>query len=172
MEVPGLGEVNDDNSGGELCSKPLPVAMFGGMPCRIVLEGYEEDDRQDEFHVAIANFLSGTPAVLREADEALFSYYKNFEDSWVADGNAPLKSPEEAWQHVQLGDEPVVSRREWGDRGIYISVSCGCDWEESHGLQIVFKNGLKVNKLGEYDGHLTNSDAYDDESLEDVIYHY
>ena len=45
-----------------------------------------------------------------------------------------------------------------------------CDWEEEHGLQIVFKNGLTINKIGPYDGHCTNSDAYDDESLEDIIY--
>ena len=45
-----------------------------------------------------------------------------------------------------------------------------CGWEEEHGLQLVLKNGLKVNKLGGYDGHLTNSDAFDDESLEHVIY--
>jgi hypothetical protein len=27
-----------------------------------------------------------------------------------------------------------------------------------------------VNKVGEYDGHCTNADAYGDESLEDVVY--
>ncbi len=54
----------------------------------------------------------------------------------------------------------MVTRRPYGDKGIYISVECGCDWEEEHGLQLVLKNGLKVNKLGGYDGHLTNSDAF------------
>jgi hypothetical protein len=63
-----------------------------------------------------------------------------------------------------------VARRAYGDKGIYVSVECGCDWEVEHGLQLVFKNGLKVNKLGGYDGHLTNSDAFADESLEDVVY--
>ena len=78
--------------------------------------------------------------------------------------------PRVVWQHVRFGSEPMVSRRQYGDKGIYISVECGCDWEEEHGLQLVLKNGLKVNKLGEYDGHLTNSDAFDDGSLEHVIY--
>ncbi|HEY7328274.1 MAG TPA: hypothetical protein VH592_11565 [Gemmataceae bacterium] len=64
----------------------------------------------------------------------------------------------------------MVSRRAYGDKGIYISVECGCEWEQEHGLQLVLRNGLKVNKLGGYDGHLTNSDAFDDESLEHVIY--
>lgn len=35
---------------------------------------------------------------------------------------------------------------------------------------LVLKNGLKVNKLGGYDGHLTNSDAFADDSLENTIY--
>jgi hypothetical protein len=39
-----------------------------------------------------------------------------------------------------------------------------------HGLQIVLRNGLEVNKLGMYDGHLTNSDAFADPALEDTIY--
>ncbi len=48
--------------------------------------------------------------------------------------------------------------------------SCGsCDWEREHGLQIVFKQGLFVNKVGAFDGHLTNSDAYANEELENVI---
>ena len=126
--------------------------------------------RKGDFHVAIANFLSATPAVLREADEPLFRYYKDFEERWEEEGKPPIRSADELWQHIQLGSEPMVSRKPYGDKGIYISVECGCDWEEEHGLQLVLKDGLKVNKLGGYDGHLTNSDAFDDESLQDVIY--
>jgi Domain of unknown function (DUF6985) len=170
VEVPGLGVVTKDNRFRWYCSKPIPIPMFGGKHCRIVLEGYEKDQCKDEFHAAIANFLSGTPAVLRAADEALIRYYKDFEEWWKEGGQPPIKSADELWQHVRLGSEPMVRRRSYGDKGVYISVECGCDWEEEHGLQLVLKNGLKVNKLGGYDGHLTNSDAFDDESLEDVIY--
>ena len=53
---------------------------------------------------------------------------------------------------------------------VYISLGCNCDWEQEHGLQIVLKDGLRVTKVGSFDGHLTNSDAYDDASLENVIY--
>jgi hypothetical protein len=170
MEVPGLGDVTKDEQFGWYYSKPIPVPMFGGKQCRIVLEGYDEDESKQDFHVAIANFLSGNPAILREADESLFRYYRDFEEWWLEDDKQPIKSADELWQHVRLGSEPMVSRRSYGDKGIYISVECGCDWEQEHGLQLVLKNGRKVNKLGGYDGHLTNSDAFDDESLEDVIY--
>jgi hypothetical protein len=42
--------------------------------------------------------------------------------------------------------------------------------EPEHGLQVVFQNGLRVNKVGPYDGHLTNSDAYGDDNLEQAVY--
>jgi hypothetical protein len=170
MKIPGLGEVTKDEESGWYYSKPIPVPMFGGKRCRIVLEGYDEDERKEEFHAAIANFLSGAPAVLREADEPLFRYYKDCEEFWLEEDNPPIRFADELWRHVRLGSEPMVTRRAYGDQGIYVSVECECDWEEEHGLQLVLKNGLKVNKLGEYDGHLTNSDAFDDEDLEDVIY--
>jgi hypothetical protein len=169
MEVPGLGEVTKGERFGWYYSKPMPVPMFGGEECRIVLRGYDADENKEDFHVAISNFLSGNPAVLREADEPLYRYYKDFEGWWLEDGNEPIK-PAEVWQHVRLGSEPMVERRWHGDKGIYISVECECDWEQEHGLQLVLKNGLKVNKLGGYDGHLTNSDAFGDERLESVIY--
>ena len=159
MEVPGLGEVTKDERFGSYYSKPIPVPMFRGKECRIVLEGYEEDNRKEDFHVAIGNFLSASSAVLREADEPLFRYYKDFEEWWLEDGKKPIEPGFDFWQHVRLGSEPMVSRRHYGDKGVYISVECGCDWEQEHGLQLVLKNGLRVNKLGGYDGHLTNSDA-------------
>lgn len=170
MEIPGLGEVTKDERFGWYYSKPMPVLMFGGQQCRIVLEGYDEDERKDEFHVAITNFLSGTPAVLREADEPLFRYYKDCEEWWLEEGHPPIMTADELWQHVQLGSEPMVTRRPYGNKGVYVSVECNCDWEEEHGLQLVLENGLRINKLGGYDGHLTNSDAFGDDSLEDVIY--
>lgn len=170
MEVPGLGEMTKDEDLGWYFSQPIAVPMFGGKPCRIVLDGYDDDDRKDNFHVAIANFLSGGPGVLREADEPLFRYYRDFEEWWLEDDKPAIKSADQLWRHVRLGSEPVVKRRKYGDKAVYVSVECGCDWEPEHGLQLVLKNGQKVTKLGGYNGHLTNSDAFDDESLEGVIY--
>jgi hypothetical protein len=170
MEIPGLGEVTKSEDYGLYYSQPLAVPMFGGKQCQIVLEGYDEDERKDEFHIAIANFLSGTPAVLREADDALWRYYKDCEGWWVEEGNPPITSVDVLWQHVRFGSEATVTRRFGGDKGIYVSIECGCDWEDEHGLQIVLRNGLKVNKMGGFDSHLSYADAYGDKSMEDVIY--
>lgn len=171
MNIPGLGEVTKGKYG-EYRSQPIPVPVLGGKNCCFELEGYDADPDKEAFHVAIANFLNLDASALRAAEPHIFQYYKDSEDCWQEEDEdfKPIKSPAGVWAHVQFGKTPTVSRRTRGDKGIYISLECGCDWEEEHGMQMVFQNGLKVNKVGPFDGHLTNSDAYGDKSLENVVY--
>lgn len=172
MDIPGLGRVSKDEQLDWYCSEPLPVNVLGGQSCRFVVVGYDDDPKKEEFHTAIRDFLSIGESVLKEVEGHIFQYYKDCIEAWgpEEDEYEPISSATDVWQQIQLGDQPLVTRREYGDRGIYVSLSCGCDWEEEHGLQIVFKNGQRVNKIGPYDGHYTNSDAYANERLEDVVY--
>lgn len=170
FDLPALGIVTREERFGWYRSNPIHVPILG-RECRFILEGYSEDDRKAEFHTAIANFLRLDKTVLRDADEPLLLYYKDCEEWWVDRGEAPLQNAAEVWGRVTLGHEPVITRRAYGDLAIYVSVECECAWEEEHGLQLVFKTGLRINKLGSYDGHLTNSDAYAETRLENVIYH-
>jgi len=57
------------------------------------------------------------------------------------------------------------------DGRVYVSVEYECDWEPEHGLQIVFRDGRTVTKVGPYNGHLTNNSAYGRPDLDDVVYH-
>jgi hypothetical protein len=172
MDIPGLGAVTKGSQFDWYYSQPMPVPVLGGMLCRVVVAGYDEDPRKEEFHSAIANFLRILPSVLKEAEPYVFRYYENCNSYWEQDDEefVAIESPTDIWRHVQLGNEPMVRRRGYGDKGLYVSLECNCDWEPEHGLQIVFKNGLRVNKIGSYDGHLTNSDAYANDDLEDVVY--
>lgn len=43
-------------------------------------------------------------------------------------------------------------------------------WEEEHGLQLIVRDGRTVVKVGGYDGHLTNTDAFGVPDLVDVVY--
>jgi hypothetical protein len=172
MEIPGLGVVTKDPQFGWYYSQPMSVSSLGGKVCRIVVAGYDEDSKKDEFHSAIANFLRLPPSALQEVSPHVFRYYQVCNSNWEPDDEefVDIESPSYVWRHVQFGSEPIVRRRAYGDKGIYVSIECSCDWEPEHGLQIVFKNGQRVNKIGSYDGHLTNSDAYADDELEDVIF--
>src|SRR5437899_6185498 len=172
MQIPQLGTVTKHSHYDWHYSEPIPVPVLGNKLCRVVLERYSEDQNKEEFHTAIANFLSIDDRVLKAAAPHLFQYYKdcNAHCNPADQQFVRIKSPAAIWPHVHFGNEPIVSRRASGDKGIYISLECRADWEEDNGLQIVFRNGRKVNKVGPYDGHLTNSDAYADDSLEDTSY--
>lgn len=174
ISIPGLGEVTKDESSDWLYSTEMKAMILGGRTCRIVVEGYEEDTAKEDFHIAIRNFLSAPESVLKEAEAFIYRYYQDANSIWAPEDEEYLvvATPQEIWNHISLGNEPVVSRRHYGDNAVYVSLECNCDWEPEHGLQIVFKNGLKVNKVGPFNGHLTNSDAYGDESLESVVYHH
>lgn len=172
MNIPGLGEVTKDAQFDWYYSEPINLPLLSGHECKIVIEGYDEDQRPEDFHAAIANLLVCSPSVLKAAEQYVFQYYQDVKSSIDPSGEEipAIDSADEVWRHVELGTEPIVTRRPYGDMGIYVSIECNCDWEPEHGLQIVLKNGSRVTKVGPYDGHLTNSDAFADESLEDIVY--
>ena len=125
---------------------------------------------RSRYHTAITNFLSIDPSVLKEAEPFIFLYYEDIRTLSMTRTSCQSNRQAESG----ITSSSAMSQRSLAairrSRGIYISLECNCDWEPEHGLQIVFKNGLKVNKVGPYDGHLTNSDAYVKSSLENVVY--
>lgn len=172
MDIPGIGTFTKDRKFNWYYSDEIPVKILDGRMCHLIIDGYDEDEHKADFITAINNFLSIDRSVLYEAEEYLFQYYMDCADYLDHEDESyfVIENANEVWAHIQFGHEPLIRRRVHGDKGIYISLECNCDWEPEHGLQIVFKHGKKVNKVGAYDDHLTNSDAYADESLEDVIY--
>lgn len=178
MEIPGVGKLTQDSEYEDWYhSESVAVPVLDGQTCHITVVGYGEDDKKEDFHVAIANFLALSPEALREVDQLLFDYCKSmieegFGGELQDEEGKPLvvASPEDAWKLLFLDRDPVVERRKFGDKGIYVSLEGDCVWEPEHGIQIVFKNGERVSKIGPFDGHLTNADSFEDPSLEDVVY--
>lgn len=174
MTIAGVGEFEPNGDGGWYLTEARALPVFGGKECDITLEDYDPNDPNDaDFPVALRNFLALDFSALKAVEQDVYHYYKDMNDGvWEPEDEEYLviESPADVWAHVQFGDEITVSRQNSGDKSIYFSLECECDWEPEHGLQIVFKNGLAVNKISPYDGHLTNSHAFGDDSLEDVIY--
>jgi hypothetical protein len=165
IEISGLGILHKDSENDSYCSEPRHITVLGDEMCFISLENYDEDHCQQDFHVAIQNFLLIEQSVIRAVEQDIYRYYQDCNSYLQPDDEEfiSIASPEDIWEHIEIGGEATVSRRFDGDQGIYISLSCYCDWEEEHGLQIVFKNGSRVNRVGSCTGHLTNAD-------ENVIY--
>lgn len=62
-----------------------------------------------------------------------------------------LKSDNEIWNFVHP-NIIILAQNEVGE--IYVLIECGCDWEEEHGLQLVFKNGQQLTRVSYNDGGL------------------
>lgn len=164
------GEFTYDSDDDEHRSRPLVLPMLGH-EVTIVLVGFHDDPAPNEFRDVVRNLLSRTRDTLDSASTELQHYCSDINQFLHSEDKLYVDDPRDLWDHVRFGREVYVERRHYGDQKLYASIECGCDWEEEHGLQIVFREGLAITKLGPFDGHLSNADAYDDSSLEHVVYH-
>lgn len=179
IELPGLGTLEKDPEFAGYFSQGVPMRVLGGETCGVIVIGYDEDPAPGEFEAAIKSFLELDRTALERVEPQVYEFYKDCDASWEAVyGALPpqdrpkrvlIETPAQVWQHVQCG-QVTVERRAGGDKAVYVSVDCHCDWEPEHGLQIVFRRGMEVNKVGEANGYLTTSDQFDDPSLENEIY--
>ncbi|MFJ8039121.1 DUF6985 domain-containing protein [Kitasatospora sp. NPDC096147] len=132
----------------------------------------DDDDAKVDFETAISAFLRLDESAPRSASGPVFQYYLDVKTEVDGDEDfVSIASPEDVWSHVRLGGEVSVQREDaHGDRQVYVSVECECAWEPEHGLQIVFRRGSSVSKVGPFDSHLTNVSAFDRADLADVVY--
>lgn len=174
MHIPGIGPVEKDEENGWYTSQPVLIPALQEQEYEFLLEGYDEadDTSKADFHTAIANFIKLDPAALRKAEADIFAYYQdtaNYRKSEKLDV-VQIAQPSDVWQHIQYGYEALVSQRPNGDKTVYVSVECDCDWDEENGLQLVFRNGAEISKLGPFDDYLSNADAFGEASLDKVVY--
>ena len=145
---------------------------------------------ETELHITYMDFIpSEDEHFIKEADEALSQFIKiessyklqiaqsifgNFVDycSYVSESDIPEKmkgtTPLSIWNFI-YPSEIFVNRRYHRDQDIYIVLACECEWEKEHGLQLVFKQGKKLTRVSDQDGHLTEADAYDKPDSEDKL---
>lgn len=171
MEFPGVGPIVEDKYGWQVNGNVV-VPAFGPEEREIFLEDYEPEDSRREYHRALRNLMRAGPELLTAATADVYRYFCDMNEE-LEPGDPEylvIERPGDVWQHVQIGTEIVLSRRRGDDPVVYASIECNCDWEPEHGLQLVFRSGLHICKVGAFDGHLTNVDAYADPSLEGVVY--
>lgn len=170
-ELPGIGKVVWQDQIEYFVGQPLALRAFRGHACRLEVGEYVGDPNRDQLERTLTSFVVSPRDLLSDAEPYVYAYYQDCHDLWVEQGDEPLAiARADIWQHVWLGDVVTVGRRPDDDGGVYFSIAGGCAWEREHGLQLVFKDGEHVCKVGPFDSHFTNADAYDDPAYEDVVY--
>ena len=157
MKFPGLGTLSKNEYGGWV-SEPIAIPSLSRTPFGFWLDNYENDPHPEDYHRAVANVFTAGRQALLDAAEFVFRYYRD-----TRRGGGPrlwIWRTQSVWRHVQLGTTFVVLRDHGEGRDVFLSLECECDWEPEHGLQVVFKNGLSVTKVGPFDDHMSNSSAF------------
>lgn len=73
------------------------------------------------------------------------------------------------WDCVTAPETIQVQRRHRRDGDIYVHMGMDCEWEDEHGLQFVFRKGLKITRVNQQDGWLTDADAFGLPDSEDKL---
>lgn len=151
----------------------IAIPFFEGDKLPITFMDFSpQDDLKfiEEADDALNSFLN-----LTVTDKNLYSelIYKNFkecidgiDEEDISAELLEINSIDEIWNFVHPSSL-YISRRHRNDMGIYVDVSCGCDWEEEHGLSLVFRQGKMLTRVSQHDGHLTDADAYNISDQED-----
>ena len=156
-------------------SEPVEIPFFDNIRLTVTFMDFDPDLDEafiEEADIALTNFLK-----LSTDDRDLVSKlaYENFQSfldivdfDEVNESLTEIKSIHEIWNFIHP-TEIYVTRRPYKEQDIYIAISCGCDWEEEHGLQLVFRQGRQLTRISDHDGHLTEADACGKPDEEDEL---
>ena len=154
-------------------SEETEIPFFDGKRLTIIFTDFEPEADStflEEADSAISNFLRFDKQDRLKLSDLVF---KNYADFLEAIGNddehkLTLRSIEDIWDFVRP-IEIYVTRRPYGEMDMYVQIHCGCEWEEEHGLQLVFRQGRQITRVSEIDGHITEADAYGKPDSEDEL---
>ena len=171
-----IGTLKQDGSFSDWwISDPVEIPLLAGEKFQITFMGFEPKEDAGfitEADNALKSFLSLTINDRNSLSELVNQNCTDFLEMVDFDEMdeelRQISEPNDIWKFV-YPTEIYVSRRSRRDQDIYISISCNCEWEQEHGLQLVFRQGKKLTRISSNDGHLTESDAYDTPDEEDEL---
>lgn len=170
-----LGQLKQDYFPDWWKSEPIEIPFFDNQKLTITFMDFEpEEDKAfiEEADKALTYFLQLSSNDRNTISEPVYRNCIDFLDAIDDDEEdeslREINNINEIWNFVSP-IEIFVSRRHRRDMDIYIQIACECDWEQEHGLQLVFRQGKKLTRVSGQDGHLTEADAYDIADEEDEL---
>jgi hypothetical protein len=145
---------------------PIEVPFFSGANAPVIFSSMEPDDVQKniaDFDRCLKNLLVQGAEARAYAEPLIHKNCRDTINSAEWDGRDALATatahPSSVWQYLKL-QQVCITRRVHNEMDIYASLSCQCEWEQEHGLQLVFRQGKQLTRIGPDDGHLTDADAW------------
>ena len=171
MESQTLGTLLFDADSECRKSTEIKVPALGNIECTFHFPELDQDvsDFPNEFETAVRNFLKLPADWLQNCSPYLWEYYRDTIEQIGEEDIDPIGDDEDILTKIEL-DPEIEVRWDCDENDVYVSFGGGCDWEIEHGLQISLRDGRFLAKVGDFDGHVSNADAYDRVDFKDVIY--
>lgn len=167
--------IQDNNFPDWWKSAAIEIPFFDHEKLSITFTDFDpEQDKTflEEADQALANFLQLNVEDRNSISDLAYQNCMDFLDAVgygeMDEALRQIKNHHEIWGFIQP-TEIYVTRRPYQEQDIYVQVACECDWEQEHGLQLVFRQGKKLTRISAQDGHLTEADAYDKPDEEDEL---
>jgi len=163
ITVPSVGPLSASEEIEEwLISKPIAVPYFDGLEMTFILDGFADESADEEeigidpevekaIEQAVRAFLSLGANDRKVAGESVFQYFRKTLDALGEDQVAvAIDSADEVWEYVEPTEIFVIPGDE-GENAIYIMIAAECDWDPEHGLQLVYRGGNELVRVGAQD---------------------
>jgi len=165
----------DENFSSWWKSKAFEIPFFDNEKLTVTFMDYEpEHDRMfiKEADQSLMNFLKLDSSDRNSISELAYKNYMDFVDAVGPDdidqSLREISDRNDIWNFIHP-TEIYVTRRPYKEQDMYLQIACECDWEQEHGLQLVFRQGKKLTRISDQDGHLTEADAYGKPDEEDEL---
>lgn len=139
-------------------------------------EPFEElsEEEYGRAQASLAGFRAAGSDLLDGATPHLWAYHRWVIERLAAENLDADEVPhdDDLWESVRFELPPIVvaGGQRLQPAAFYVSFQGPVSWEKEHGLDLVFEDGVRLVKLGPYDGHCTHAHARGDESLVGQIF--
>jgi hypothetical protein len=159
-----LGRIEPGDFDVTWAAQPIAIPLFDGKLLAVSLSapGLQDaivPDDADAIDKALDAFLALGPEDRARAAVPVLAYAKDTLDAIGAEwpealAMAAISDPSEIWKHVSIEEIEIRKDTRRGEPPFYIVLHCGCDWEEEHGLQLVYRSGSELTRVGPDDGNV------------------
>ncbi len=133
-------------------SEPIAIPYFDGKELKVGFVEAKYEPYLNEADEVLEKFLNLDIKSRQNDSEMVHDYYAQVLKNGFCE-KLKLSSVTDIWNFV-IPNEIII---DWEEKGrFFLCVSCGCSWEEEHGLQLVFKNGENLIRAAGHDGHYEN----------------
>jgi hypothetical protein len=155
-----------------MSARKIQAPYFEGRP--LELQEYQEDQASlpIEAQDALAAFVLLTNQQRLSESSLIYQYYRDFRGvgdfaDWLDEQMGVLKDDDAIWAHVT----PNFLDVQQGMSGLwYVVVEGDCDWDDEHGIMLVWLQGKTLTRVGPYDGDLGEYEEEDETGEASVIY--